>query len=398
MLSDILKLAHIAQKPVRNIIGLMSGTSLDGLDMAICAIRNGGKKTEVNLVHFETAPYDAEFKAEIRKVFAQKQVDFQFLSILNVLIAEKHAALINTMLQRMGIQPHEIDLIASHGQTLMHAPRSQHQQDHYPNATLQMGDGDHIARRTGIITISDFRQKHLAGGGEGAPLALYGDYFLFSSPDEDRFLLNIGGIGNFTYLPANGHASDVFATDTGPGNTLLDAFARRLFEVDYDANGAQAAAGVVDQGLLEIFKSDPFFALPFPKTTGPEQFSTAWADAVFAQHPKGQLNPFNQMSTLNRLSAETIADALNRVQGTGAPKALYLSGGGAGNQTLVQHLKQLLPDWKICPMRDLGIPGDAKEAVLFAVLANETLIGSAAPDLKLGGIPYLSMGKISLPG
>jgi anhydro-N-acetylmuramic acid kinase len=261
-----------------------------------------------------------------------------------------------------------------------------------------MGDGDHIARRTGIITISDFRQKHLAGGGEGAPLALYGDYFLFSNDQEDRFLLNIGGIGNFTYLPANGHASDVFATDTGPGNTLMDAYARRLFEVDYDADGAQAAAGVVDQGLLEIFKSDPFFQLPFPKTTGPEQFSPAWADAVFAQHPKGQLNPFNQMATLNRLSAETIADALLRVQGTGAPKALYLSGGGAGNQTLVQHLKQLLPDWKIRPMRELGIPGDAKEAVLFAVLANETLIGSAEPDLRLGGIPYLSMGKISLPG
>jgi anhydro-N-acetylmuramic acid kinase len=229
-------------------------------------------------------------------------------------------------------------------------------------------------------------------------LALYGDYFLFSNDQEDRFLLNIGGIGNFTYLPANGHASDVFATDTGPGNTLMDAYARRLFEVDYDADGAQAAAGVVDQGLLEIFKSDPFFQLPFPKTTGPEQFSPAWADAVFAQHPKGQLNPFNQMATLNRLSAETIADALLRVQGTGAPKALYLSGGGAGNQTLVQHLKQLLPDWKIRPMRELGIPGDAKEAVLFAVLANETLIGSAEPDLRLGGIPYLSMGKISLPG
>ncbi len=397
MLPDILQLAHIAQKSSRTIIGLMSGTSLDGLDMAICALRNNGKDTEVKLLYFETASYDDAFKAEIRKVFAQKQVDFQFLAILNVLIAEKHALFVNTMLLRLGIHPQEIDLIASHGQTLLHAPRSQHQQDHYPNATLQMGDGDHIARRTGIITISDFRQKHLAGGGEGAPLALYGDYFLFSSPDEDRFLLNIGGIGNFTYLPANGHASDVFATDTGPGNTLMDAYARRLFEVDYDAGGAQAAAGVVDQGLLEIFKSDPFFQLPFPKTTGPEQFSTAWADAIFAQHPKGQLNPFNQMATLNRLSAETIADALKRVQGTGAPKALYLSGGGNGNATLVRHLKQLLPDWKIKSIYDLGIPADAKEAVLFAVLANEAVAGKPEPDFKLGGLPYLSMGKISLP-
>lgn len=397
MLPDILQLAHIAQKSSRTIIGLMSGTSLDGLDMAICALRNNGKDTEVKLLYFETASYDDAFKAEIRKVFAQKQVDFQFLAILNVLIAEKHALFVNTMLLRLGIHPQEIDLIASHGQTLLHAPRSQHQQDHYPNATLQMGDGDHIARRTGIITISDFRQKHLAGGGEGAPLALYGDYFLFSSPDEDRFLLNIGGIGNFTYLPANGHASDVFATDTGPGNTLMDAYARRLFEVNYDAGGAQAAAGMVDQGLLEIFKSDPFFQLPFPKTTGPEQFSTAWADAVFAQHPKGQLNPFNQMATLNRLSAETIADALKRVQGTGAPKALYLSGGGNGNATLVRHLKQLLPDWKIKSIYDLGIPADAKEAVLFAVLANEAVAGKPEPDFKLGGLPYLSMGKISLP-
>ena len=401
MKSHTLQLASIARKRSRSIIGLMSGTSLDGLDVALCTFSGAGNRTRVKVLQFKTVPYDESFKTEIRRVFAKKEIDFQHLVLLNVLVAERHAAIVNQCLADWNIAAAEVDLLASHGQTVFHAPRVLHGLPDYPNATLQIGDGDHLARRTGIITISDFRQKHIAAGGEGAPLALYGDYFLFSKKGENRFLLNIGGIANFTYLPADGDAAKAFATDTGPGNTLLDAFARAFFGVPFDENALLAKAGRVDERLLDILKSDPFFAKPFPKTTGPELFSPDWAQAAIRQLPKGNPNPYDVMATLTRLTADTVAEALLRAASQSPipnPQSLYLSGGGAHNPLIVQYLKEKLPGWKIKPMKALGVDGDAKEAVLFAVLANETVAGNAPEGAMLGGIPLVGMGKVSFPG
>ena len=268
----------------------------------------------------------------------------------------------------------------------------------YPNATLQIGDGDHIARRTGILTISDFRQKHVAAGGEGAPLALYGDYFLFSNPSENRILLNIGGIANFTWLPASGDASKVFATDTGPGNTLLDVFARELFQVPFDKDALLAHAGIPDKTLVDMLRQEPFFAAPFPKTIGPELFSAQWIKNALAMLPKGSPahNPYNLMASLSTLTADTIAEAITRTT-TDQQGSIYVSGGGAHNPFIINRLQSLLPLWPIRTMADLGIPGDAKEAVLFAMLANECVAGKDDPGVRLGGIPLISMGKISLP-
>lgn len=399
MLHHIQQLAAIAQQPQRNIIGLMSGTSLDGLDVAWCTITGSGQHTQVVLRAFHSEPYDAAFKAEIRRVFAKKEVDFQHLTLLNAIIAERHAAIIKVCLEKWGLSHNDIDLIASHGQTVFHAPRVLHGLDNYPNATLQIGDGDHIARRTGIITISDFRQKHVAAGGEGAPLALYGDYFLFSSPEENRILLNMGGISNFTWLPGTQDTTAIFATDTGPGNTLLDAFARRLFDAPFDRDALFASAGVVDQGLVDILKSDPFFQAPFPKTTGPELFSAAWVDAALEKLPKGMPahNPYNLMASLTALTAQTIAEAVQKTA-TGKGGTIYASGGGANNPLIISLLKDMLPNWKIAFMQELGIPGDAKEAVLFAVLANECVAGKADYKALSEKAPAVSMGKISLPG
>lgn len=396
---QLLQLAAMAKKRERRIIGLMSGTSLDGLDVALCRFTGAGRRTRVVVEAFATVPYEADFKAEIRRVFAQKQIDFQHLALLNVVVAERHAAIVLDCLRRWGVAPAEVDLLASHGQTVFHAPRHFHGLAGYPNATLQIGDGDHLARRTGIITISDFRQKHLAAGGEGAPLALYGDYFLFSKKGENRFLLNIGGIANFTFLPANGDAARAFATDTGPGNTLLDAFARELFGVPFDRDGLLAAAGRVDEGLLGRLKADPFFARPFPKTTGPEQFSKSWAQAALDQQPKGRPNPYDVMATLARLSADTIADAILLVHQKSpvTQNRVFASGGGAHNPMIIKFLQKNLSSWKIAPMEELGVSGDAKEALLFAVLANETVAGEIAEGQMLGGLPLVSMGKISLP-
>jgi anhydro-N-acetylmuramic acid kinase len=405
MKKHVFQLNEISRKRTRHIIGLMSGTSLDGLDVALCAFTGSGQQTRVKVLHFETMPYEEEFKDEIRRIFAQKQIDFQHLVLLNALIAERHADLVNQCLAKWKIKPEEVDLLASHGQTVFHAPRVFHGLPNYPNATLQIGDGDHLAVRTGIITVSDFRQKHIAAGGEGAPLALYGDYFLFSKKGEDRYLLNIGGIANFTYLPANQDATHAFATDTGPGNTLLDAFARELFGVPYDEDARLASNGRVDERLLEILKSEPFFAKPLPKTIGPELFSLAWVKAAIAQLPKGNPNPYDVMATLTKLTADTIAEAMLRVEVTSPTEEevsprhrIYVSGGGAHNPVIIKYLKEKLPRFKIQPMAKLGIDGDAKEAVLFAVLANETVAGRVGEGAVLGGIPLVGMGKVSFPG
>jgi anhydro-N-acetylmuramic acid kinase len=397
MKQHMLQLAQMAEKSERRIIGLMSGTSLDGLDVALCRFAGHGANTSVQLEHFQTLPYNNAIQEKIRAVFARKTIDFLQLTLLNVEVAQLHARMILQCLRDWQVAPETVDLIASHGQTVFHAPRIFHGLPDAPNATLQVGDGDHLARLTGIITLSDFRQKHLAAGGEGAPLALYGDYFLFSKAGEERFLLNIGGIGNFTYLPADGDADKAIATDTGPGNTLLDAWAQKYFNQPCDLDGRLAAAGIPDPWLLHEMLQDPFFGGDFPKTTGPELFSVAWVEDLLRRYPKGQPNPYNVMATLTLLSAQSMAEALKRITTGPGTKKIYTSGGGAHNPEMMRMLKGLLPDFELYPFDVLGVSGDAKEAVLFAVLANETVAGTITPGAILGKVPLVGMGKISLP-
>lgn len=303
----------VAQKPARRIIGLMSGTSLDGLDVALCRFQGNGTTTQVQVEQFATVPYTEEVKAEIRRVFAKSEIDFEHLCLLNPWIGLLHADMVLACLRDWQIDPAEVDCIASHGQTVFHAPQRQHGHSSFPNATLQIGDGDHVAVRSGILTISDFRQKHIAAGGEGAPLAAYGDYLLLSQAGEDRILLNMGGIANFTYLPGSLDTTEVFATDVGTGNTLLDAFTRHFFpEKSFDANGDLAAQGQVHQPLLAALLADPFFAADFPKTTGPELFSMAYVAAAQQRAQATNLSPFDLLATLTQFSAEGIIQAIER--------------------------------------------------------------------------------------
>ncbi|MFN8805761.1 MAG: anhydro-N-acetylmuramic acid kinase, partial [Bacteroidota bacterium] len=216
---QIQSLYQIAQKPQRLIIGLMSGTSLDGLDIALCRFRGMGLETQIELLEFETVAYENAFKEEIKTIFSKDTVSLEKVCLLNPWVGLVHAQMILDCLKKWNRVPSEIDLIASHGQTIYHAPKSLHQKEKFGNATLQIGDGDHIAHATGVITLSDFRQKHIAAGGEGAPLASYGDFLIFSKRGENRIMLNIGGIANFTYLPGTLNADEVFSTDVGPGNT-----------------------------------------------------------------------------------------------------------------------------------------------------------------------------------
>jgi anhydro-N-acetylmuramic acid kinase len=405
MRNHIQQLARISRKRTRTIIGLMSGTSLDGLDIALCSVSGSGSNTKVRVKRFVTLPYAEEFKQEIRKVFAREIIDFALFTVLNVQVAEAHAAMVNQMLSKWKVSPEKVDCIASHGQTVYHAPRALHGRADWPNATIQIGDGDHLARRTGVLTICDFRQKHVAAGGEGAPLSLYGDYFLFSEAGVDRFLLNVGGIANFTYLPGDGDSAKAFATDTGPGNTLLDAVARRDFGQAFDRDSLLALNGVVQPTLLHLLHQHPYFdgvsaqvGQYRSQTTGPEMFSLAWLDSCLAKLPKGGINPFDLMATLSRFTAECIAAGMAAVPTSAYPRALYLSGGGAHNPLIMQHLRELLPHCSIDLIDALGLSGDAKEACLFAILANETLAGQTDEGRQLGGVPLVGMGKICFPG
>mgnify|MGYP000075273867 CR=1 FL=1 len=398
---NIQKLFVIAQKKTRSIIGLMSGTSLDGLDVAFCKISNSGENTAVELVDFETISYSTEFKDQIRKVFTKKEIVFQDLVLLNEIIGTVHGEMVLECLEKWNITTDEVDVIASHGQTVFHAPKNLHQLEGYPNATLQIGDGDHIAVKTGIITISDFRQKHVAAGGEGAPLAVYGDYFLFGQKDENRIMLNIGGISNFTFLPANRNPSQIIVTDTGTGNTLIDNFVKMYFlEKAFDKDAEIAKKGTVNQGLLLSLKADDFFKNKFPKSTGQELFSVEYVENALKKSNCKNISIEDLLATLTRFTAETIADAvkINMININQDLKeiTIYASGGGVHNPLLMLWLTELLP-CKFRNINDLGFSGDAKEAVLFAILANETLAGGNSQfDLK-NGIPSVSMGKISLP-
>jgi anhydro-N-acetylmuramic acid kinase len=379
------RLAALAQQPSRRIVGLMSGTSLDGLDIALCRCYGHGAKLRVQLERFATFPYSNSFRQRLRDI-SQPTVSLEELTILNEEIARRHVATLLACLEDWEVFPDEVDLLASHGQTVWHSPRHQRPGHAYAHhATLQLGDGDHMAALSSIITVSDFRQKHVAHGREGAPLAGYADRLLFAQPGEHRFLLNLGGIANFTFLPADG--GPTLVTDTGPANTLLDAVTRQYFPGrSYDDNGNLAAQGTPNPALLAALLAQPFFAAPLPKTTGPEVFHLAYLQAAQQASHTTSLPPTDLLATLVELTAAGVARAARQCL-TEGPAQVYVSGGGSHNTTLLQALARNLPEAGFATIDTLGIPADAKEAVLFAVLANETVAGQ----------PEFSLGKICLP-
>jgi anhydro-N-acetylmuramic acid kinase len=398
MNKNLKHLFEVVNKEKRTIIGLMSGTSLDGLDIALCEFSGHGMETRVVVRAFETMSYESEFKERIKVIFAKRQVDLEYICILNAFIGSYHAELILSCLQKWGIKPSDVDVIASHGQTIYHAPVSLHQQHNMPNATLQIGDGDHIAVRTGIITLSDFRQKHIAAGGEGAPLAVYGDYLLFSERGQDRIMLNIGGIANFTFLPGDLDTSRIFSTDVGPGNTLMDAYIQANFpDKYYDANSEIALKGTYNQPLLAALLNHSFFAQEFPKTTGPELFNLSYLEKAQDVSNTRGLPVQDVLATLNRFSAVGICDAIARTVQINSYK-IFVSGGGMFNPLLLSNLKEILAQDTISNTSELGILPDAKEAVLFATLANETLVGNSIDFGQFQTrLPSIQMGKISFP-
>jgi anhydro-N-acetylmuramic acid kinase len=398
MHQNIQNLVNVAAKQERMVIGLMSGTSMDGLDIALCLIKGAGRVTHFELKAFTTIAYNNDFKEKILSIFSKEMVALETLCLLNAWVGKQHGKMVLDALASWKIAPETVDMIASHGQTIYHAPKSLHPNSEYDPATLQIGDGDHIAVTTGILTLSDFRQKHVAAGGEGAPLAVYGDYLLCSHTTENRLLLNMGGIANFTYLAAGCSLDQVFSTDTGTGNTLMDAYTRAHFApMAYDNGGAIAATGKINPDLLSALKAHSFFKLKLPKTIGPELFNLEFLNKAQVASHTMDVTKEDVMATLNRFSAETIADCIQFSIPAGTKFNMYCSGGGMHNPVLMEHLKSLLPNATLYSSEVLGINPDAKEAILFALLANEAVAGT---PLFAGGhatkIP-ITMGKISFP-
>ena len=378
----------------------MSGTSVDGLDMALCAFSGSGKHTQARVLHHDTATYSDEQRALLKKLATSDMVSMEELALLHTQLAHWHSDMILTALRKWNVKTEDVDLIASHGQTVRHAPQRIHGKPDYPNATFQIGDADHISCLTGIPVVSDFRQKHVAAGGEGAPLACYGDQILFSKEDELRILLNIGGIANITLV--DGRAPDTtlpLTFDTGPGNTLMDAYIHQTFpSVRYDAHGAMASRGAVHPDLLLQLKRHPYFSEQPPKTTGPELLSPFFIQQALDHSGLTDLPPEDVMATLNRFTAETIADAVFRFGNPGTRFTVLVSGGGVHNVTLMTHLRDCFKGNTVLSLKETGIHPDAKEALLFATLANEFICGNSLPvPLKNGEVRYTVLGRLSLP-
>jgi anhydro-N-acetylmuramic acid kinase len=366
----------------------MSGTSLDGLDIAVCKFSGSGTHTKLNVAHYTTVPYTQDFKTAIQKIFSIRAVDLEAVTLLHAHVARVHATMVLKALESWGLSAASIDLIASHGQTIYHAPKFLQPTREYGNATLQIGDGDILSTATGIITLSDFRQKHIAAGGEGAPLALYGDTILFSSETENRVLLNMGGIANFTYLPAL-QTTNIISTDVGPANTLIDSYIKANYNgLSYDVNGDIASTGNINEAFVNAVLAHPFFSARFPKTIGPELFNLDFIEAACKTAGIVSMAHPDMIASLSYITARVISDAIYKVVGDITKNiVIYASGGGIHNAYIMQQLQNMCPEASFKNLETLGVHPDAKEAVLFAVLANETVAGS----------PILNMGKISFP-
>ncbi len=365
----------------RLVLGLMSGTSVDAIDVALARITlaDGGARRRVEVVAAGESAFDPALRQAIFDSFPPNTGSIPRLAQLDVLIGEAFAAAALALLAREGIAPEEVDLIGSHGQTVYHAPHPPEVPGDLPvvPVTVQIGSGAIIAARTGITTVYDFRVADLALGGEGAPLVPYVDYLLLGD-GESLAIQNLGGIGNVTVLRRGGGIAGTFAFDTGPANMLIDALALTVTggRLAYDADGAIAAAGTPVPALLDDALEDPFFARQPPKSTGREEFGLPYAQEFYAKGRSLGLSDADLLATATMLTARSIADAYRRfILPTKVLDAVLLCGGGTRNPTLRRMLAAELAPIPVGTVEERGLPIDAKEALAFAVLAYETAHG-----------------------
>ena len=368
------RLLELREKKNLWIIGLMSGTSVDGITAALANITGTGDAVEIDLLGYRTYPYDAQVRERIFKLFNPGRSTVQDVCEMNFVVGEAFGEAANHLMDDLDVPRDQVDLIGSHGQTIWHQPDAEPVSGYSAKSTLQIGEPAVISEKTGTLVISDFRKADMAVGGEGAPLTPYLDYVLHRDPVENRILQNIGGISNLTYLPAGASPRDVIAFDTGPGNMIIDALMKQYTGASFDIDGNFARGGDANTQLLEELLSHPYYTQKTPKTTGRETFGDAYSEKVAVRADELGISPEDVVATVTKLTVETIIKAY-KTQLPGKIDAVYVSGGGAKNPLIVEGLRNEL-NVPVYDYSTLGRSGEAKEALLVALLANENVIGT----------------------
>ena len=383
---------EIAAKRKMRVVGLMSGTSADGVDVAVVDISRG----KVRLLAFEMFPYPVALRREILRLCRPETARLENICHYDFVLGEVFADAVIQLCSKSSIPLSSINLIGSHGQTVYHNPRGKRYGRRMIRSTLQIGEPSVIAHRTGITTVADFRPRDMAAGGEGAPLVPYADYILFTHSRFSRAVQNIGGIANVTFLPGGGKQDDIIAFDTGPGNMVIDSIVRLISggKQRFDASGRLATRGTADKPLLNEMLRHPFLRRRPPKSTGREEFGESFANNIYERAARKGLADTDIVATATAFTAKSIAGAYRRFL-PAMPDQVILCGGGSHNKTLVEMLRGELPEVKMLSTDDFGISADAKEAVSFAILAWATIkgLGNNVPSATGADQPVV-LGKI----
>ena len=384
-------------KDPKTVVGLISGTSADGIDAAVVRVHGAGTSTRPELLHFTTVPYPAEERRELFALFSPQTGTVDRICALNYRLGELFADAVFQATAGAGLRPGDVDLIGSHGQTIWHIPP----EGGRSGSGLQIGEAAVIAARTAIPVVADFRAADLAAGGHGAPLAPYIDYLLFRDPTRARAIQNLGGIGNVTHLPRGAPVDQVLAFDTGPSNMVMNALVEAATEgrEEFDRDGRLAAAGQVHDGLLKELLQDPYFDAPPPKSTGRERYGVQYATRLLEAGRARGLSPADLVATATRLTVETIVRSYRQfLNPRGGVDEVILGGGGSRNPVLRGWLAEVFAPVPVRTHEDFGVNGKAKEAMLFAILANDAVAGhrwtlTSATGSSRGGV----LGKLVFP-
>jgi anhydro-N-acetylmuramic acid kinase len=363
----MLKINHMPNKPL--LLGLMSGTSADAIEVALAT------PTPPKLLNHTTLPLPTPIRAEILRIAEGAPATAAQISQLNFRLGQVFAEAALTALRKFRISPGRVSLIGSHGQTIFHQGRPIPFLGHSTASTMQIGEPAIIAARTGITTIADFRPADIAAGGQGAPLVPFADYLLYRHPKKGRVSLNLGGIANITVIPAHAKPNQVFAFDTGPANMLIDSLVSHFSHgrQHFDKDARQARKGRSIPYLLNSLLRDPYLRQSPPKSTGREYYGVLYTTALLSLAKKHRASPNDLLHNVTIFTALSVVDALHRFV---LPKTkihqLIVSGGGAHNPLIMAQLTAALAPIEVIPSSEFGIPEDAKEAFAFALLANET--------------------------
>lgn len=371
-------LSDLITKPSRLICGVMSGTSIDGIDVAFVRISGSGISTRLHIAGSGEIPFEKEVREMIKRNSEQDTGSVQEICVLNSLLALVYADAIQSAARSNHINLSEIDLIGLHGQTIHHLPIPKHISKYSVRSTLQIGNGPTLAALMGIPVVSDFRSADMAMNGQGAPLVPYFDYLLFKSDEKDRILCNVGGIANITFLKRGCSSDEIVAFDTGPGNMIIDALMRHYYQKPFDRNGEVALSGKVNEFFLTELLKHEYFSRPFPKSTGRELFGQNYAQAIIRiGEDTYHLDSCDVIATISQLTVASIVHAVRQTVDDNSLCEIILSGGGAKNNYVLNNLKNSFSNVSVKVIDEFGIPADAKEAICFAVFANEWLFGNA---------------------